>query len=310
MHRSKMTKINMKIPAALKKGDKVAIVCPASFVRGTVDVAIKILKSWGLDVVVGESVTSKFNQFAGTDALRAADLQAALDDESIKAVFAGRGGYGTVRIIDQINFDRFVMQPKWIIGFSDITVLHSHIQRIFGIATLHGQMPKLFEESSTNGLTTLKNILFGETLAYSFSQTLFPNKTGNAEGTLIGGNLAILHSILASPSDMDYDGKILFIEDVGEPYYNIDRMLWTLKRAGKLAHLKGLLVGSFTAMKDATPGFGQSVEEIIMDKVREYDYPVAFHFPAGHIDDNHALILGSKVKMNVKDMEVSLKFIK
>ncbi|MBE8713407.1 S66 peptidase family protein [Sphingobacterium hungaricum] len=298
----------MKRPSGLQKGDKVAIVCPASFVRGTVDIAVKTLESWGLEVQIGKTVTSAYHQFAGDDALRAKDLQDALDDDSVKAVFAGRGGYGTVRIIDAIDFSNFKKNPKWLIGFSDITVLHSHVERNLAIPTIHGQMPKSFEESTKSGLNTLKTALFGKPLAYSFKQNKQENREGKVEGILIGGNLAILHSILASDSDMVYDNKILFIEDVGESFYNIDRMLWTLKRAGKLAKLKGLLVGSFSSMKDATPGFGQTVEEIILDKVKGYDYPVAFHFPAGHIDNNHALILGAEVRMEVGKSHVNLEF--
>lgn len=298
----------MKRPSRLQKGDKVAIVCPASFVRGTVDIAVKTLESWGLEVQIGKTVTSAYHQFAGDDALRTKDLQDALDDDSIKAVFAGRGGYGTVRIIDAIDFSNFKKNPKWLIGFSDITVLHSHVERNSAIPTIHGQMPKSFEESTKSGLNTLKSALFGKPLSYSFKQNKQVNREGKVEGILIGGNLAILHSILSSDSDMLYDNKILFIEDVGESYYNIDRMLWTLKRAGKLEKLKGLLVGSFSSMKDATPGFGQTVEEIILDKVKDYDYPVAFHFPAGHIENNHALILGTSVRMEVGKNQVNLEF--
>lgn len=299
----------MKIPDFLKKGDKVAIVCPASYIKGDIELAVKVLKDWGLEVQVGETVRSQFHQFAGTDELRTQDLQAALDDPAIKAVFAARGGYGTVRIIDQLDFSKFKKQPKWIIGFSDITVLHSHIHNQLGIATIHGQMPKSFEESSKKAMESLKKALFGKSMDYSYKQTSFLNRTGKGTGELIGGNLAILQSILSSASDGKYDGKILFIEDVGESHYNIDRMLWTLKRANKLAKLQGLIVGGFTSLKDSEPAFGQRFEEIIMDKVQDYGYPVAFDYPAGHIDNNHSLIMGKRLQMEVKNEETSLKYL-
>ncbi|WP_437920950.1 S66 peptidase family protein [Sphingobacterium sp. LRF_L2] len=299
----------MKIPEFLKKGDKVAIVCPASYIKGNIDTAIEILTEWGLQVVVGKSVHAQFHQFAGEDSLRAEDLQKALDAPDIKAIFAARGGYGTVRIIDEIDFSLFEKKPKWIIGFSDITVLHSHIHNNFQIASIHGQMPKSFEDSSADALTSLRNTLFGKPIDYTYKQDRFPNRSGYGEGNLIGGNLAILQSILASPSDGSYDDKILFIEDVGEAHYNLDRMLWTLKRAHKFNKLQGLIVGGFTALRDSDPAFGQRFEEIIFDKIRAFDFPVCFDFPAGHIQNNHSLVLGRKVSLEVKNKETTLKYI-
>ncbi|MGJ1410660.1 S66 peptidase family protein [Sphingobacterium thalpophilum] len=298
-----------RVPAYLQPGDKVAIVCPASFIRGNIDVGIRTLESWGLEVVVGQTVSTAYHQFAGDDSLRAADLQWALDDPSIKAVFAARGGYGCVRIIDQIDFSAFEKQPKWLVGFSDITVLHSHIQRNYKIATIHGQMPKSFESGTEASLDTLRKALFGDNMDFTYTQSAFPNRPGEATGKLIGGNLAILLSVLGSDSDPKYSNKILFIEDVGEAYYAVDRMLWALKRAGKLRKLKGLIVGGFSSMKDNDPAFGQSVEEIVWDKVKEYDFPVAFGYPAGHIDDNHALILGRKVTLTTTTESVSLQYM-
>lgn len=297
-----------RVPAYLQPGDKVAIVCPASFIRGNIDVGIRTLESWGLEVVVGKTVSTAYHQFAGDDSLRAADLQWALDDPSIKAVFAARGGYGCVRIIDQIDFSAFEKQPKWLVGFSDITVLHSHIQRNYKIATIHGQMPKSFESGTEASLDTLRKALFGDNMDFTYTQSAFPNRPGEATGKLIGGNLAILLSVLGSDSDPKYSNKILFIEDVGEAYYAVDRMLWALKRAGKLRKLKGLIVGGFSSMKDNDPAFGQSVEEIVWDKIKEYDFPVAFGYPAGHIDDNHALILGRKVTLTTTTESVSLQY--
>lgn len=298
-----------RVPAYLQPGDKVAIVCPASFIRGNIDVGIRTLESWGLEVVVGQTVSTAYHQFAGDDSLRAADLQWALDEPSIKAVFAARGGYGCVRIIDQIDFSAFEKQPKWLVGFSDITVLHSHIQRNYKIATIHGQMPKSFESGTEASLDTLRKALFGDNMDFTYTQSAFPNRPGEATGKLIGGNLAILLSVLGSDSDPKYSNKILFIEDVGEAYYAVDRMLWALKRAGKLRKLNGLIVGGFSSMKDNDPAFGQSVEEIVWDKVKEYDFPVAFGYPAGHIDDNHALILGRKVTLTTTTESVSLQYM-
>lgn len=300
----------MKIPEFLKPGDKVAIVCPASYIKGNIDVAIAVLNSWGLQVDIGETVHTQYHQFAGTDEQRKADLQRALDDESIKAIFAARGGYGTVRIIDELDFSKFTVQPKWIIGFSDITVLHHHLHNSLKVASIHGQMPKSFDDSSQAALASLRAALFGDDMDFSYRQQHYPNRSGVGEGELIGGNLAILQSILASPSDGPYDNKILFIEDVGESHYNIDRMLWTLKRAKKLAQLQGLIVGSFTALKDSDPPFGQGFEEIIMDSVKEYQFPVCFGFPAGHIDDNRSLIFGKKIVLAVDNEESSLKHVK
>ena len=301
-------KSNMKAPPYLQPGDKVAIVCPASYIKGDIDVAVKTLENWGLTVQVGASVTSQFHQFAGEDTLRTKDLQQALDDPTIKAIIAGRGGYGSVRIIDKLDFSRFTAQPKWLVGFSDITAIHSHIQRQFNIPTIHGQMAKSFVNSTFEALETLKNALFGQHIDIVYSNIDFPNRSGESEGILIGGNLAILQSILSSASDVRYDDKILFIEDVGESHYNIDRMLWTLKRAHKFDNIKGLIVGGFTSLHDSDPPFGQRFEEIIMDKVSEFRYPVAFGFPAGHIDDNRALVFGKKVKLHVEEIKVSLKY--
>jgi len=299
----------MKTPPYLKKGDKVAIVCPAGYIKPDISQAYAILESWGLEVQVGPSVTARQHQFAGDDALRATDLQQALDDKDIKAIITGRGGYGTVRIIDRLDFTKFRKNPKWLVGFSDITVLHSHIQRRFGIPTIHGQMAKTFLDASPESLLSLKNALFGKNIDLKYRFSDFPNRSGKAEGILIGGNLAILHSMIASQSDVNYDDKILFIEDVGEPYYNIDRMLWTLKRAKKLNKLKGLIAGGFSSMRDDSDFFGQRIEEIIQDKVREFDFPIAFGCPAGHIEDNRALVLGKKIKLSVQKTKVSIHYI-
>lgn len=298
----------MKNPAYLKEGDKVAILCTASFVRGGIEKAVKTLESWGLEVRLGKTVSSAYHQYGGTDELRATELQEALDNPQIKAVFAARGGYGTVRIIDRIDFSAFEQRPKWVIGFSDVTVLHSHIQATCGIPTLHGQMPKTFDDGTPASISSLKNALFGMPADIQYSTASPYLQQGEAEGILTGGNLAILHSLLGSVSDVDFDGKILFIEDVGEPFYNIDRMLWSLKRAGKLKKIKGLIVGGFTSMRDSEPPFGSTLEQIVLEKVGALNIPVAFDFPAGHIENNHTVILGKSAKLRVQKNQVELTY--
>ncbi len=298
----------MKVPPFLKKGDKIAIVAPASTIPNELVDAINLLESWGLSVVVGNSVNASFHQFAGDDELRAQDFQQKLDDDSIKAIFAARGGYGTVRIIDQLNFTRFEEHPKWIVGFSDITVLHSHLQATYGIPTIHGQMPMTIPDATKVSLKTLRNALFGKELGYAYASET-KNCSGDGEGILVGGNLAILVSVAGSISEVDYTDKILFLEEVGEYYYAVDRMLRMLKRAGKLAKLKGIIVGGFTAMKDKAVPFGFSVEEIIVDLVKEYEYPVATGFPAGHMDNNNTLIFGTSVRLTVDEQNISLTYL-
>lgn len=302
------TNNRMKVPPFLKKRDKVAIVAPAGSISKGMDDAVKLLQSWDLEVILGESIVSTFHQFAGDDKLRANDLQKMLDDDSIKAVFAARGGYGTVRIIDQLDFSNFVHKPKWVIGYSDITVLHCHIQALFGIATIHGQMPLTIPDATKISLETLRKALFGEDVSYSY-KSRYANIDGSTEGLLVGGNLAILVSISGSVSEVDYTDKILFIEDVGEYYYSVDRMMRMLKRAGKLKNLKGLIVGGFTGMKDNEPGFGFSAQEIILDLVKEYNYPVATGFPAGHIDNNESLIFGKNVSLYIENELVTLTYL-
>lgn len=295
-------------PPFLRKGDRVAIVCPAKKLPHPMDDAVKLLQSWGLEVVLGETVTASYHQFAGTDELRAQDLQRFINDGSIKAIFAARGGYGTVRIIDSLKFDRLVTYPKWIIGFSDITVLHAHLYSIHELITLHGQMPINIPDATLPSLETLRQTLFGEPLSYQLPSHPL-NRQGQAEGILIGGNLSILISIAGSVSDYVYDGKILFIEDVGEYLYAIDRMLYHLKRAGKLKNLAGLIVGGFTDLKDNDISFGQTAQEIILNAVQEYNYPVSFDFPAGHVADNRALMLGKLLRLNVLKDRATVQYI-
>ena len=294
-------------PPYLTIGDTVAITCPAKKLTRDIIDAVTLLESWGLNVVLGETIKASWHQFAGTDELRASDMQRFLDDPNIKAIFAARGGYGTIRIIDRIDFSSFKKHPKWIIGFSDITVLHSHIQAVYKTESIHGQMPLTIPDGSSVSLETLRKALFNEALDYKYTSAV-KNRSGEANAVLIGGNLTLLVMMAGSVSEQDYSEKILFLEDVGEYLYSLDRMMWNLKRSGKLTNLKGLIVGSFSEMKDNDIPFGQTAEQIIMEHVKEFDFPVCFNFPAGHINDNRALIFGRKVNILVEEQNVSLTY--
>ncbi|WP_207429581.1 LD-carboxypeptidase [Pedobacter sp. SYSU D00535] len=294
-------------PPLLKKGDKIAITCPAKKLPHGIESAIDLLKSWGLEVVLGDTINASHHQFAGDDDLRRRDFQKFLDDDSVKAIVAARGGYGTVRILDDLDFRNFQRHPKWIIGFSDITILHSHIHACYQIQTIHGQMPLNVPDGTKPSLESLRTALFTGELHYEYESAVL-QKNGESSGVLIGGNLTLLVMASGSVSEMDFDGKILFIEDVGEYLYSLDRMMYQLKRAGKLNNLRGLIVGAFSDMKDSDPPFGESVEEIILEKVKDYEYPVCFNFPAGHISDNHALIFGKKVNLFVKGFHTKVSF--
>jgi muramoyltetrapeptide carboxypeptidase len=295
-------------PPYLKKGDKVAITCPAKKLPSPMTDAIKLLQSWGLEVILGKTVDASYHQFAGDDELRTKDLQRFLDDDSIKAIFAARGGYGTMRIIDHIDFTNFAKNLKWIIGFSDITVLHAHIYNNYDIQSIHGQMPINIPDASAKSLETLRKALFGEELTYEVKHNPL-NRTGECSGVLIGGNLSLLVAISGSASDMDYSGKVLFIEDVGEYLYSTDRLLRTLDRACKLKNLAGLIVGGFTGVKDNDIPFGQTVPEIVLAVVKKYNYPVCFDFPAGHIPDNRSLIFGRLVFLSVDARQSTIKYL-
>jgi muramoyltetrapeptide carboxypeptidase len=298
---------NPIIPPFLKKGDKVAITCPAKKLPSPMADAISLLQSWGLEVVLGETVTASYNQFAGSDELRAKDMQRFINDNSIKAIIAARGGYGTIRMIDLVDFSRLATNPKWIVGFSDITLLHSHVISNYNLACIHGQMPLNIVDASAYSLETLRMALFGEGLSYQLPPNPL-NRSGEATGVLIGGNLSLLVALNGSISDLDYAGKILFIEDVGEYLYSIDRMLRCLYRAGKLKNLAGLMVGGFTDMKDNDIPFGQTITDMVMDIVGEHHFPVCFDFPAGHIPNNCSLMLGQAAKLSVKQDGAAISY--
>jgi muramoyltetrapeptide carboxypeptidase len=300
----------MITPPYLKPGDKVTIVATARKVTPSeMEAAINTFRTWGLQVVTGPHLFGVNNQYSGTDNERAADLQMMLDDKEIKAIFCARGGYGTVRIVDQLNFSTFEQHPKWIVGYSDITVLHSHINTQLGIETLHAIMPINFPEEGTQAaIESLRKALFGENLEYQANSHSL-NKPGNVTGVLTGGNLSILYSLTGSASDIQTEDKILFIEDLDEYLYHIDRMMMNLKRSGKLSGIKGLIVGGMTKMNDNTVPFGKQAEQIISDYAQEAGIPVCFNFPAGHFADNRALIMGREVQLHIDNSGVSLQLL-
>lgn len=297
------------IPPYLKKGDKIGILCPGGYMpyeKG--QTAITVLEDWGYEVVTGSTLGSQFNYFSGTDEQRLNDLQQMLDDDTIRAILCARGGYGTGRIIDRLNFKKCRKNPKWIIGFSDITILHFHLFSKYKIASLHASMASAFNNEGFKNafVQSLNKALSGKKAVYQCAPHDF-NRCGAASGRLIGGNLSLIAHLLGTPSAIRARRKILFIEDTGEYLYNIDRMLYQLKRAGVLDEIAGLVVGGFTGMKDTTVPFGQTAEEIIMDIVKEYDYPVCFNFPVSHGVENFALKIGIKHKISVEKMLTALE---
>lgn len=296
----------MITPDFLQKEDAIAMVAPAGKIdRKTAEKAIRVLEDWDLIVYPGKHLLRKNYSYSGTDQQRLKDIQHALDDPNIRAVLCARGGYGLVRIIDQIDFSGFLAHPKWIIGFSDVTILHAHIHKHCGVKTIHGSMTKGLVEGGP-ALTSLKSMLFGQLPTYKYKSPAL-SKPGKATGVLTGGNLAMLHAVLGSSSDQDLRGKIVFLEEIGEHLYRIDRMLWSLNRANKLKSLNGLIVGGMTDIPDTKRSFGKNAYEIIHEHVSGYDYPVCYNFPAGHQKDNRALMFGSKVSLNI-GKETTLTF--
>lgn len=300
--------MNSKQPQSLQQGDLVAIVTTARKIdRADIQKAIELLEGWGLNAVVGKTIGKADHQFGGTDADRITDFQEAMNNDAVKAIWCARGGYGTVRIIDALDFSKFLANPKWVVGFSDVTALHSHLHNL-GIHTVHGLMPITVESSTSEAIVSLKNCLFGNSIKHE-TPCESKNKYGNAEGELVGGNLSMLYSLLGSSSAINTDGKILFIEDLDEYLYHVDRMMMNLKRNGYFDNLKGLVVGGMTKMNDNTVPFGKTAEEIIIDTIKEFDFPVCFNFPAGHLKDNRALELGRKVEFIVNKDRTTLKFL-
>nr|WP_036825117.1 LD-carboxypeptidase [Polaribacter sp. Hel1_85] len=299
-------------PPYLQKGDTIAIVAPAGILKNreaTIEKAKNLAESWGLKVVLGQHLLNQNNHFSGTDNQRCEDFQDALDNKNIKAIWSARGGYGSVRILDKLDFTRFKENPKWIIGYSDITAFHNHIHNL-GIETIHAMMATSLEENPEEIIETIssfKKALFGEEMSYSVSlseytrDSNFSLSTAGIQGQLIGGNLAILTSMLGSESQMNTENKILFIEEIGEYKYSIDRMLQSLKRAGYFTKVKAVIVGNMSSIKKNSTKWGSSIEQLILDVVPE-NIPVLFDFPAGHEADNRALIFGRNIELEI-DME-------
>jgi len=290
---------NSILPNNLKKGDKISLISTAR----KIDVeklghAKEVLNKWGLKVVEGKNLRAESDQFCGTDIQRASDLQAAVNDNSIKAIICFRGGYGTVRILESVDFSNLIKNPKWVCGYSDVTALHNYLNTKCNIATLHSTMPVNFETNTNVALESFRKALFGE-IYNIVAETHELNREGDAFGKIIGGNLSMLYSLSGTKFDIDTRGKILFLEDLDEYLYHIDRMMWNLKLSGKLSNLSGLVVGGITDMNDNENPFGKTAVEIIKEAVEEYNYPVCFNFPCGHIDDNRTVILNKEGKLTV-----------
>lgn len=297
----------MKRAEYLKIGNKIGIVASARKINSLeLKEAIDVFTHWGLETILAENIFNEHHQFSGTDEERLQDLQNMLDDDQIKAISFARGGYGTVRIIDGIDWTNFIENPKWLIGFSDITVIHSYVTQNLSIETIHAIMPLNFETASKEAITSLRKCLFGDAVSYEINNHPL-NRKGSAKAPLMGGNLSMIHTLTGSNADINTDGKILFIEDLDEYLYHIDRMMINLKRSGKLSKLAALVVGGMTIMNDNSIPFGKTAFEIIQEHTAEYDYPVCFDFPAGHFPDNRALVLGRNATLIVNE-KVSLAF--
>jgi muramoyltetrapeptide carboxypeptidase len=297
-------------PPYLSKGDTIGIVCPAGFMPvEKASECIRVLnEEWGFTTKVGKTLGNQYHYFSGTDEERLSDFQQMLDDDSVKAILCARGGYGVGRIIDRIDFKKFKKNPKWIIGFSDITVLHSHLYSNYYISSIHAPMAAAFNDLGyvNRFVQSLKNALEGKKLKYQCDPHEF-NKKGEAIGELIGGNLSLLAHLVGTESDIKTRGRILFLEDTGEYLYNIDRMMYQLKRSGKLSKLAGLIIGGFTDNKDTENPFGQNEYEIIHDVVKDYNYPICFGFPISHEKENYAIKIGVGYKLKVGKSKTTLE---
>ena len=311
---SSMRQYALVRPPYLKVGDTVAIVAPSGVLKNKnveIQLAQDLLSSWGLHSVLGEHLYADSNHFARTDSQRCADVQNAMDDPTISAIWAARGGYGTVRILDKLDYTKFKKKPKLVIGYSDITALHNQLHNE-GFESIHAVMAagitkdlKDIEES----VATFKDAIFGKPLAYTLEGSDY-NKVGNASGELVGGNLTMIHTMLGSKTSIDVSGKILFIEEVGEHLYHIDRMLQSLKRAGYFDNCKGVIVGDFSNVRVNTTPWGSNVEQLILDALADYNFPIAFKMHAGHEDDNRAMIFGRKVELKVSKSQSTVVFDK
>ncbi len=288
-------------PASLHPGDLIRIVAPAKAIeKEPVDFAKNYLENLGFRVEIGKHCLGRHNYLSGTDAERMADLQEALDDPDCKAILCARGGYGSVRIVDKLNWAGFIRHPKWLIGFSDITVFHNHIQSL-GFPSVHASMPLNFKKNTTDALDSLIHVLKGRTNRYEYPTHDGYFKTGEAGGILVGGNLAVMHALLATPKQPEFRSSILFLEDIGEQLYALDRMLYSLELAGVFDKISGLIIGGMTSISDTNPPLGFSLEQIIREKTWFRSFPVCMNFPAGHIDDNRALVFGAPAKLMVSE---------
>jgi muramoyltetrapeptide carboxypeptidase len=308
---SNVLKTQLIQPEPLKSGDTISILAPSGVLNNfdnKITKAINIFKSWGLNVVLGNHIYDKNGHFAGTDKNREKDFQKALDNKNIKAIWCARGGYGAVRIIDKLNFDNYLKNPKWIIGFSDITVIHNKLN-FLNSESIHAMMITGFEDIGQNNdsLSKLKNVLFGDSLSYSIASNK-NNKAGKSEGIIVGGNLTLIQSTIGSKTELKMKDKILFIEEIGEYAYHIDRMLYSLKRAGYFENCKGLIVGQISDVKKNNTDFGRSINELILDVLDEYNFPILFDFPAGHEKTNFPIILGRKVILDVSKPDSKVIF--
>lgn len=301
--------LNMLIPDSLKKEDKIGILAPARKIEmHEIEAAISVFESWELKVELGKNILAQDRQFAGTDEQRVEDLQSMLDNREIKAIVCARGGYGTIRLLPQLDFTAFLKSPKWIVGYSDVTALHAHLNQNLGVQSLHGIMPLNFpkDKSENQTILSLKKALFGEQNLYEIDNHKL-NRQGRVVGEIIGGNLSVLYSIAGTRYDINTNERILVLEDLDEYLYHIDRMMMNLKLGGKLENLKALIIGGMSDMNDNTVPFGKTAYEIISDVVNEYRYPVCFNFPIGHIENNYTVKLGSKIELDCS--EKGVKFI-
>ncbi len=304
---------NLIRPEYLKVGDTIAIIAPSGVLNdheNYINKAKKLLESWELNVIIGKNVFNNYGHFSGTDKERTKDFQRALDDKTISAIWCARGGYGAMRIIDDLDYTEYLKTPKWIIGYSDITAIHNDLH-ILGSESIHSIMCKSLENKDINNdrsIQALKNVLFGNKLSYNFNNKP-ENKLGKTSGQIVGGNLTLLHGLIGSKSSINTDGKILFIEDLGEYHYHIDRMLISLKRAGYFDNCNGLVVGDFSDLRKNTTPFGKNIKEIILDAVKEFNFPVLFDFPAGHEELNMPIILGRNIIMDINNSKSTIEFL-
>ena len=298
----------MRKPNNLEKGDLIYIVSPAKSIDPeSIYFAIKLVESWGFTAECAAHTLGKHNYFSGNDFDRISDFQLAIDHKDAKAILCARGGYGCVRVVDELNWSNFEQSPKWLIGFSDITVLHHRAQRL-SIMSMHATMPLNFQMNSKEALETFRSALTGESFSIEAPLSSM-NNTGIARGPLVGGNLSIIYSLLGTTDAYDFRGSILFIEDLSEQLYHIDRMLFALQKAGVFDEIKALVIGGMTDLQDTTPSFGMTYEDAILEKVKDNNVPICFNFPTGHIEDNRAMIIGAMVELEVNEQGAKLCYI-